>query len=164
MLGNFREYIVFCCCLHFLLYVGVLFNPGTELKFNENNHYHCYFDFIGKVSRGHALVFLVMDMDKKTALESDPLLGRNNAKEQKSSDDAKLRVQPKRKIIVEPLLLLYSLAGVPLMTLRSQYMYQKIALDMGINLNNLSSKLLYKKFPIQMFSISIPLKYTTPTT
>ncbi len=74
-----------------------------------------------------------MEEDDK---EDQPLLGDKDSHESNNE----LRVQPKRTLIVEPLIVLYSLAGMPLMTLRSQFMYQKIASDMGINLTNLSGK------------------------
>ena len=77
---------------------------------------------------------------RRDGLESEPLLGGRDNEEQEWDKDKKLRIQPKRTIIVEPLLMLYAIAGLPVMTLRSQYMYQRIASDMGINLNNLSSK------------------------
>ena len=70
-----------------------------------------------------------------SAKEDEPLIS-------KSDEAIKLRIQPRRTFIVEPLLVLYSLAGMPIMALRSQYMYQKIASDMGIDLNNLSGKLI----------------------
>ena len=53
-------------------------------------------------------------------------------------EEISLRIQPKRTIIVEPLAVLYALAGMPLMSLKSQYMYQKTSWDLAINLNNLS--------------------------
>lgn len=68
-----------------------------------------------------------------SAKEDEPLIS-------KSDEAIKLRIQPRRTFIVEPLLVLYSLAGMPIMALRSQYMYQKIASDMGIDLKNLSGK------------------------
>ncbi len=49
-------------------------------------------------------------------------------------------LRPRRRIVVEPFLLLYMLAGVPLEAIQLQYMYQKIARDMGIDLNNLTGK------------------------
>ena len=67
--------------------------------------------------------------------EDEPLIS-------KSDEAIKLRIQPRRTFVVEPLLVLYSLAGMPIMALRSQYMYQKIASDMGIDLKNLSGKLI----------------------
>ena len=70
-----------------------------------------------------------------SAKEDEPLIS-------KSDEAIKLRIQPRRTFIVEPLLVLYSLAGMPIMALRSQYMYQKIASDMGIDLKNLSGKLI----------------------
>ena len=68
-----------------------------------------------------------------SATEDEPLIS-------KSDEAIKLRIQPRRTFVVEPLLVLYSLAGMPIMALRSQYMYQKIASDMGIDLKNLSGK------------------------
>ncbi len=41
-----------------------------------------------------------------------------------------------RTIVVEPLLLTYMLAGAPMESLQSQYMYERIARDMGIDLYN----------------------------
>ena len=70
-----------------------------------------------------------------SAKEDEPLIS-------KSDEAIKLRIQPRRTFVVEPLLVLYSLAGMPIMALRSQYMYQKIASDMGIDLKNLSGKLI----------------------
>ena len=70
-----------------------------------------------------------------SAKEDEPLIS-------KSDEAIKLRIQPRRTFVVEPLLVLYSLAGMPIMALRSQYMYQKIASDMGIDLKNFSGKLI----------------------
>ena len=70
-----------------------------------------------------------------SAKEDEPLIS-------KSDEAIKLRIQPRRTFVVEPLLVLYSLAGMPIMALRSQYMYQKVASDMGIDLKNLSGKLI----------------------
>ncbi len=44
----------------------------------------------------------------------------------------------RRKVVVEPLLLTYMLAGAPMEALQLQYMYQKIARDMGIDLHNMT--------------------------
>ena len=49
-----------------------------------------------------------------------------------------LRVKPKRNVIVEPLLFLFFLSGMPVMDLKSQYMYNRIAEDMGVNLTSKS--------------------------
>ena len=70
-----------------------------------------------------------------TAKEDEPLISKSD-----EDRSMKLRIQPRRTFIVEPLLVLYSLAGITIMALRSQYMYQKIASDMGIDLKNLSGK------------------------
>ncbi len=50
------------------------------------------------------------------------------------------RIAPIRRVVVEPLLMLYALAGMPVIQLKSQYMYQAIAEEMGIDLNNLPGK------------------------
>ena len=71
--------------------------------------------------------------------EKNPLID-GEGKLEKVAVNNELCTQPRRTIIVEPLLVLYALAGTTLMSLKSQYMYQKIAMEMGINLNNLSSK------------------------
>ena len=50
------------------------------------------------------------------------------------------RTVPRRSIVVEPLLMLYALAGIPIINLKAQYMYQAIAEEMGIDLKNLPGK------------------------
>ncbi len=52
------------------------------------------------------------------------------------------RTVPRRSIIVEPLLMLYALAGIPIINLKAQYMYQAIAEEMGIDLKNLPGEFL----------------------
>ena len=87
------------------------------------------------------------EKDSGTAEENEPLIS-------KSDQDTKLRIQPRRTFVVEPLLVLYALGGMPLMALRSQYMYQKIASDMGIDIKNLSSK-----FILAIHWIVFPIRY-----
>ncbi len=47
-------------------------------------------------------------------------------------------VVTRRTLVVEPLLLTYMLAGAPMESLQSQYMYERIARDMGIDLYDLT--------------------------
>ena len=57
---------------------------------------------------------------------------------QSSGKGLDLRIKPKRTIIVEPLMFLFFLSGMPVMDIKSQYIYNRIAADMGINLHNLT--------------------------
>ena len=56
--------------------------------------------------------------------------------EQQNKKGLDLRVKPKRNVIVEPLLFLFFLSGMPVTDLKSQYMYNRIAEDMGVNLTS----------------------------
>ena len=71
--------------------------------------------------------------------ENEPLLVGDGGI-QKENEDTNTRIQPKRTIIVEPLVVQYALPGMPIASLKCQYMYQKIASDMGIDLDNLTGK------------------------
>ena len=73
---------------------------------------------------------------KLNAKETDVLIPKLD----KGNNNLGFRSQ--RAVIVEPLLMLYALAEMPLLILRSQYMYTKVASDMGIDLQNLSCKFL----------------------
>ncbi len=55
---------------------------------------------------------------------------------------ADLRIKPKRSIVVEPLLVLYFLSGMPIADIKTQYMYSRIAEDLHVNLNNMTGKAL----------------------
>ena len=66
------------------------------------------------------------DESKQTLLENGQYAGKG----------LDLRIKPKRNVIVEPLMFLFFLSGMPVMDLKSQYIYNKIAADMGIDLNN----------------------------
>ena len=65
--------------------------------------------------------------------ESKQTLLGNEQQHKKGLD---LRVKPKRNVIVEPLLFLFFLSGMPVMDLKSQYTYNRIAEDMGVNLTS----------------------------
>ena len=77
------------------------------------------------------LVEIKMPRDKED--ESKQALLGNEQQNKKGLD---LRVKPKRNVIVEPLLFLFFLSGMPVMDLKSQYMYNRIAEDMGVNLTS----------------------------
>ena len=68
------------------------------------------------------------DENKQTLLENGQYSGKG----------LDLRIKPKRNVIVEPLMFLFFLSGMPVMDLKSQYIYTRIAADMGIDLNNLT--------------------------
>ena len=76
-------------------------------------------------------------MEQNNSDETTPLAVDEICQEE--NPDAVIRT-PRRKIVVEPLLVMYALAGAPIVPLQSQYMYQKIARDMGIDLHNLTGK------------------------
>ena len=40
----------------------------------------------------------------------------------------------RKEVVIEPLIIIYMMAVFPLMTIRSQYMYEKVAATMGINI------------------------------
>ena len=46
----------------------------------------------------------------------------------------------RRTIVVEPLIILYVIAALPMMTIRDQLMYQKVAESLGINLSNTTTE------------------------
>ena len=46
---------------------------------------------------------------------------------------------PRRKFVVEPMVFLYTLAAAPLGYLRTELLYSKVALHMGIDLDNLTT-------------------------
>ena len=75
--------------------------------------------------------------NEENAAENEPLIAEDEGGAIRE-EEISFRIRPKRTIIVEPLAVLYALAGMPLISLKSQYMYQKISWDLGINLNNLS--------------------------
>ena len=77
------------------------------------------------------LVEIKMPRDKED--ESKQALLGNEQQHKKGLD---LRVKPKRNVIVEPLLFLFFLSGMPVTDLKSQYMYNRIAEDMGVNLTS----------------------------
>ena len=85
------------------------------------------------------------DMNEQ-GMENEPLLVGDEGGAQRADEDTKPQTRPNRTIIVEPLVVLYVFAGMPLGSLKSQYMYQKIAADMGIDLGNLSSKYFYSRY------------------
>ncbi len=41
---------------------------------------------------------------------------------------------PRRSIVVEPFIILFVVSGMPMYALQIQYMYQKIARDLGVNI------------------------------
>ncbi len=76
------------------------------------------------------------------SLDKEPLIEDGDRDEviENGNELAVSRIAPGRSIVVEPLLMLYALAGMPVIQLKSQYMYQAIAEEMGIDLNNLPGK------------------------
>ena len=59
--------------------------------------------------------------DVAADMEDEPLLDAGEG--ENDVPDETISLRPKRRIVVEPLLVLYALSGMPLVSLKSQYMY-----------------------------------------
>lgn len=73
-----------------------------------------------------------MDLD-----ETSPLIN-SEEKHAEGESTTVLGVQPRRTVVVEPLLAMLVLVALPSYMVKSLYMYHKIAEDLGFDFNNMS--------------------------